>query len=286
MTRRSGFAFAFATRAGVNAALLITTAYFLLPIYWLVVASSKSRADLVTTFGLWFSDFNLFQNLTDLFAEQRGIYGRWLVNSLIYSGVSAVVATALAALCGYALAVYQFRGRGALFGIVLGSVLVPVTALALPTFLLFAKIGITDTYWAVLLPSILSPFGVYLIRVFVEAAVPKELIEAGRVDGASEFTIFRSLVLKIISPALVTVFLFQFVGVWNNFFLPLIMLQSDDLYPVTLGLFSWQSQITRDPQLLRLIIVGSLVSVIPLVATFLGFQRYWRAGLAAGAIKG
>ena len=270
----------------VNVVLLVATGYFLLPIYWLVIASTKSRSDLVSSFGFWFSSPQLLANLNELFTEQNHVFGQWMLNSLLYSGVGSVVATILAACAGYALAVYSFRGREAIFSLILGSVLVPATALALPTFLAFAKIGLTDTYLSVLLPSIISPFGVYLCRIYTQAAVPTELLEAGRIDGASEWRIFRTVVLRLISPALVTVFLFQFVGIWNNFLLPLIMLQNDRLFPVTLGLFSWQSQISREPQLLLLTVVGSFVAVVPLVITFLLLQRYWRAGLATGSVKG
>lgn len=269
----------------VNAVLLVATAYFFLPIMWLVVAATKSRGDLVSTFGFWFSKIQLIDNLRALFARDDGVFSTWMFNSVVYSGVGAIVATILAAGAGYALAVYSFRGKRVIFAVVLGSVLVPMSALALPTFLLFAKLGLTNSYWAVLIPSIVSPFGVYLCRIYTEAAVPTELIEAARVDGAREARIFFGISLRLISPALVTVFLFQFVGIWNNFYLPLIMLQNQRLYPVALGLFSWQSQLSHDPQLLLLTVVGSAVSVVPLVVVFLSLQRYWRAGLTSGSVK-
>jgi len=265
--------------------LILMGVYFLLPVYWLVITSTKTQGDLVNTFGLWFAEFNLFDNLSALFSKQNGVFWRWVVNSILYAGVGAAVGTLLSAMAGYALAKYSFRGRELVFSVVLGGVLVPATALALPLFLLFAKVDQTNTYWSVFLPSIVSPFGVYLSRIFAAASVPNELIEAARLDGAGEFRIFFSIATRLMSPALVTIFLFQFVAIWNNFFLPLIMLQDDKLYPVTLGLFSWQSQISRDPQLQSLVIIGSLISVIPLIITFLSLQRYWRSGLSAGAVK-
>ncbi|HYY09484.1 MAG TPA: carbohydrate ABC transporter permease, partial [Kineosporiaceae bacterium] len=251
----------------------------------LVVAATKDQPDLAGSFGFWFAHQNLPGNLRSLFAEQDGVFAVWLLDSLVYSGVGALVGTLLAALAGYALAVYAFPGRETYFGLVLASVLVPTTALALPTFLLFAKAGLTNTYWAVLLPSVVSPFGVYLCRVYAASAVPSELLEAARIDGAGEVRIFATIAWRLMTPALVTTFLFQFVGIWNNFYLPLIMLQDDRLYPVTLGLFTWQSQISRDPHLQVLVVVGSFVSVVPLVVTFLALQRHWRAGLGAGAVK-
>jgi multiple sugar transport system permease protein len=164
-------------------------------------------------------------------------------------------------------------------------VLVPTTALALPLFLLFSTVHLTDTYWAVFLPSIVSPFGVYLARIFAGGAIPDEIIESARLDGAGEFRIFFSVAFKLLSPSLVTIFLFQFVGIWNNFFLPMVMLQSDQLYPLTLGLYNWNGQISRVPLLQQSVITGSLVSIIPLIIVFLALQRFWKTGLASGSLK-
>lgn len=259
--------------------------YMLTPVYWLIVSSTKSQADLVSTPGLLPSHWHLGDNLAALFAHDQGVFGRWLLNSLAYAGAGAAVATLLSSMAGYALAMYRFTGREAVFSVILGGVLVPATALALPLFLMFAELNATDTFWSVFLPSVVSPFGVYLSRIFASASVPDEVVEAARLDGAGEFRIFFVVALRIMAPALVTVFLFQFVVIWNNFLLPLVMLQDERLYPVTLGLFTWQSQTSRMPELQTLTIVGALVSVIPIVLTFLILQRYWRAGLAAGAVK-
>jgi multiple sugar transport system permease protein len=274
--------------ASVGLALIFLTlmaGYFLMPVYWLLVNATKSQRDLVTTNGFAFADLQLGQNLADLFARDDGVFGRWALNSLLYAGLGAAVGTILAAMAGYGIAKYDFRGRELLFGFALGGVLVPATALALPLFLMFAGVGLTNTYWAVFLPSIVSPFGVYLSRVYAAASVPDELLDAGRVDGASELRIFFTVSIRLMSPALVTVFLFQFVAIWNNFLLPLIMLQDTSLYPLTYGLYTWASLVSRDPSLQVLAIVGSLVSVIPLIITFVSLQRFWRSGLAAGSVK-
>jgi multiple sugar transport system permease protein len=269
----------------VAVALLIMMAtYFLLPVYVLITSSTKSQGELSQGSGLVPSG-SLISNITSLFSQDDHIFVYWLVNSVVYAVGGAAIGTFLAAMAGYALAKYQFRGRELIFNVVLGGVLVPATALALPLFLLFAYVHMTDTYWSVLLPSIVSPFGVYLSRVFASASVPDELIEAGRLDGASEFRIFWQIARHLMGPALVTIFLFQFVVIWNNFFLPLIMLQNQKLYPVTLGLYTWQSQVSRAPDLQVLVVVGSLISVIPLMIMFLSLQRFWRSGLSAGAVK-
>ncbi|MPQ97469.1 ABC transporter permease subunit [Modestobacter sp. I12A-02628] len=263
--------------------LIIAAVYFLVPIYWLVVNATKTQPDLIGSNGFLFSTWNLGRNLSDLFSRSDGIFLRWGLNSLLYAGLGAAVGTFLSAMAGYALAKYSFRGREALFTLILGGVLVPATALALPLFLIFARVGLTDTYWSVFLPSVVSPFGVYLSRIFAAASVPDELIDAARLDGASEWRVFVTVGLRLMSPALVTIFLFQFVVIWNNFLLPLIMLRSSELWPITYGLFSWQSQVSRDPSLQILTVTGSLVSVIPLIVTFLALQRYWQAGLTAGS---
>ncbi|MGC0369783.1 carbohydrate ABC transporter permease [Microbacterium sp. SLBN-111] len=263
----------------------IFTLYFLIPLWWLVVASTKDRGQLFSTNALWFADFRFFDNVAQLFAYRDGVYLKWLGNSVLYAGVGGVIATVIAAMCGYALAKYRFPGREAIFNTVLGGVLVPATALALPLFLLFSQVQLTDTYWAVLLPSIVSPFGVYLTRVFAEASVPDELLEASRLDGAGEVRTFFTVSIRLMFPALVTVFLFQFVSIWNNFFLPLIMLRSEELFPVTYGLYAWNSTINQFPELRTYVLVGSLISIVPLIVTFLLLQRYWRTGLGTGAIK-
>lgn len=199
--------------------------------------------------------------------------------------LGAAVGTLISALCGYALAKFRFRGREFLFSVVLGGVLVPTTALALPLFLLFSATGIVNTYLAVFLPSIVSPFGVYLARIFANAAVPQELIESARLDGAGEFRTFFSVSSRLMTPALVTIFLFQFVAIWNNFFLPMVMLQKESLFPITLGLYEWNGQTARAPLLQESVITGSLVSIVPVIIVFILLQRFWRTGLAAGSLK-
>jgi multiple sugar transport system permease protein len=275
------------SRSGIlaTAFMFVCAVYFLLPAWWLIVSSTKGPSTLYSSQGFWFSQFRLVSNLTGLFSYDGGIYWHWLINTLLYAGVGAMGATLLAAMAGYALAKYDFRGRQLVFSVILGGVLVPGTALALPLYLLMSKVELTNTYWAVFLPSLVSPFGVYLARVYAAASIPDELIEAGRIDGAGEGRIFRTVALRIMSPALVTMFLFQFVAIWNNFFLPLVMLSSTRLYPVTLGLYAWDNEYGQAPQLVSYVVIGSLISVIPLVIAFLSLQRFWRSGLAAGGVK-
>lgn len=270
--------------------MLALLLYFLLPLFWLVVSATKTTSDLFSTFGLWFSgDFSLLRNIHDTFTYDGGVYGRWMLNTLAYSVVSAGGATLLAALGGYGFAKFRFRGNNALFGVVLGSIMVPTTALAIPTYLLFSKFGLVNTPWAIILPSLVSPFGLYLMRVYAQDAVADATLEAARLDGAGELRIFFQVVLRSLAPGLVTVLLFTLVATWNNYFLPLIMLNDPKLYPITVGLSAWSSQAVggsgSSAELLALVVTGSLLSVIPLIAAFLLLQRYWQSGLTAGGVK-
>lgn len=273
------------SRTAAMVVMGVFTLYFLTPIWWLLVSSSKSRGDLTSTTPLWFSDVQLGENLAAVWSYQGGALPQWLLNSLVYAGGGALLATLLAGMCGYAIAKYRFPGREVLFNVVLGGVLVPATALALPLFLIFSKIDGTNTFWSVFLPSIVSPFGVYLTRIFAAASVPEELLEAARLDGSGEVRTFFTVSVRLMFPALVTVFLFQFVAIWNNFFLPLIMLRDSDLFPVTLGLYNWNSVVNQLPELRLYVLVGALISIVPLIAVFLLLQRFWRTGLGTGAIK-
>jgi multiple sugar transport system permease protein len=268
--------------------MLICVGYFLFPLFWLVVASTKSNDDLFSSFGLWFANFNLFENIQTVLTLQDGVFIRWALNSLIYAVVSAVGASFLATAAGYAFAKYRFPGGTALFSITLGAIMIPLAALTVPTYLLFAKAGLTDTYWAIILPSLATPFGVFLMRVYAADAVDDALIEAGRVDGVGELRIFFTIALRLLLPGSVTVLLFTLVATWNNYFLPLIMLNSADKFPLPVGLAQWQSAAGAGggaQALFSTVITGSLLAIIPLVIAFLFLQRYWQSGLATGGVK-
>ena len=269
--------------------MLVCVFYFLVPLFWLFVASTKSNADLFSTFGLWFADdFNLIENIKTVLTFEDGVFIRWAGNSVIYAVVSAFGAAFLATAAGYAFAKYQFPGGTALFSIILGAIMIPSAALTVPTYLLFARADLTDTYLAIILPSLVSPFGVFLMRVYAADAVDTSLIEAGRVDGVGEIRIFFTIAFRLLLPGSVTVLLFALVATWNNYFLPLIMLNSPDKFPLPVGLALWQSTSaggSGSQALFSTVITGSLLSIVPLVIAFLLLQRYWQSGLAAGGVK-
>jgi multiple sugar transport system permease protein len=276
-------------RIGSHAVMALMAIYFLLPFWWLVVAATKDNDGLFGSAPLWFAAENhLFDNLSLLFSHEDGVFVKWLGNSALYSVVAGVGATAISAFAGYAFAKLRFPGRNALFAMLLGLIMVPATALVLPTYLLMSRVGLIDSIWAVILPSLLNPFGVYLLRVYVHDSVPDEMLEAARIDGAGEFRVFRSVALPAMRPALVTVLLFTMVATWNNFFLPLVMLSDNDLFPLTVGLRTWYQSATlgnAGPALFNVIVAGALVAIVPLIVAFLLLQRYWRGGLTIGALK-
>ncbi|WP_405757779.1 carbohydrate ABC transporter permease [Streptomyces sp. NBC_01420] len=262
--------------------------YSLIPLVWLLISATKTQEGLSRSFGLWFDgDFALWDNIRQTFTYDDGVFTRWLLNTLLYVGLGAGGATLLAVLGGYALAKFDFPGRRAVFAVVIGAVAVPGTALAVPTFLMFSNMGLTNTPWAVIIPSLISPFGLYLMWVFAGEAIPTELLEAARIDGAGELRTFFQVALPLLAPGIVTVSLFTMVATWNNYFLPLIMIKDPDWYPLTLGLNSWNAQAATagGQPVFHLVITGSLVTVVPLIAAFLLLQRYWQSGLAAGSVK-
>jgi multiple sugar transport system permease protein len=227
--------------------MLAFLVYFLMPLWWLLVSSTKSIEDLFGSFGLWFSHFNFADNLSATFSKEL------------------------------------------LFWVVLGAVMVPTTALAIPLYLMFSKIGLTNSPLAIILPSLVSPFGIYLMRIYAEASVPSELIEAARIDGAGEFHIFRKIAFRLLGPGFVTVLLFTFVATWNNYFLPLVMLSEPKWYPLTVGLAQWNDQANASggaTSAFNLVITGALISVVPLIIAFVFLQRYWQSGLGTGGVKG
>ena len=267
-----------------TAVLLLGAIYCLLPVAWVLAAATKNGSTLFTSFT-FAPGTALFENIGDLSSYRGGLFWRWMLNTALYAGVGALISAALSGMSGYALAKYRFPGRTVIFNVLLAGVLVPGITLAIPQYLLLAKVGLTGTYWSVLLPSVVSPYGIYLARIYAAAAVPDTVVEAARTDGASEWKIFSKVAVPMMVPGLITVFLFQFVAIWNNFLLPLIMLSDDRRFPVTVGLYTLVNQGATQPALYRLVITGALLSILPLIALFLSLQRYWRIDLLSGSVK-
>nr|WP_216848478.1 MULTISPECIES: carbohydrate ABC transporter permease [unclassified Rathayibacter] len=264
--------------------MLVGAIYCLFPVLWVVMASTKDGGELFSTFTLAPST-HLFDNIVALTQYRDGLFWRWMLNTALYAGIGAIASTWVSAISGYVLAKFEFPGKKAVFNVLLMGVLVPGVILAIPQYFLLANVGLTNTFWGVLLPQIISPYGIYLARIYAAAAVPTDVIEAARTEGAGEMRIFARIATPMLLPGLVTIFLFQFVAIWNNFMLPYIMLGDDSLFPITVGLNGLLNQGASAPALYTLVITGALLSVIPLILIFLVLQRFWRVDLAAGAVK-
>lgn len=265
--------------------LVLVLIYFLFPIYWAIIASTKTPAQMTGSNGMWFAvpldqlPNAIATNYSKLLGWTRGNFWRWVLNSLIYSGVSALIGTIVSVMAGYATAKFNFRGKNAAIGIIMACMLMPSALLTIPMYSIFHTLHLTNTMLSIIIPCCVSPFGFFLGRTYAQSSVPDELLEAARIDGASEARIFFTIVLRLLAPAMVTIFLFLFVATWNNFLLPLMMVSSDTLKPVTLGLYGMVSLATFTDR--GALMMGALLGVLPVIVLFLGLQRYWQSGLAA-----
>ncbi|HEY9242297.1 MAG TPA: carbohydrate ABC transporter permease [Streptosporangiaceae bacterium] len=273
----------------VTTCCVLFAIFTLIPIVWLIINSTKTQANIFETFGFWFaSPFVFGRNFSLLFqnVDGYGIYFQWFGNTVLYAVVGGGGAALLSALAGYGFARFRFRGARFLFYVTISALLVPIAAITLPLYLSYARVHLIDSIWGMILPAMVSPIGVYLMKVFVEVSVPLELIDAARLDGAGEFKIFYRMALPLMIPGLMTVLLLSVVTVWNNYFLPLIIFSQNRLYPLTVGLGLWsqRAQNSGNAELFPLVVLGGLVTIVPLIALFLILQRYWRSGLLLGSI--
>ena len=284
--RRTGSPVRPAMSVTATALLALGSVYTLLPVLWVLIASTKSSASLFTT-STAVPGGSLLTNIRQLSSYRSGLFWHWMLNTGLYAGGGAVLGTLISGLAGFALAKYEFRGKALFFNMLLGGVMVPAVALAVPTYLMLAKLDLAGGYLSVLLPSTAAglPYGTYLGRVFAASSVPEEILEAARIEGAGEWRLMLRIALPMMAPGLASMFLFQFVGIWNNFLLPYIMLGDDRKFPLTVGLYSLLNQGTSQPALYNLVITGALLSIAPLIVLFLTLQRYWRSGIVAGAVK-
>jgi multiple sugar transport system permease protein len=259
--------------------------YFLIPLWWLIVASSKDTGGLFSGSGaLWFSNgIHYLTNLEQLFSFQDGIYLKWIGNSVLYAFAGGIGATIIAVLAGYGFAKFAFPGRNLMFSILLGSVMVPLTALVIPTFILFSDLHLTDSIWAVILPSLLSPFAVYLMRVYASASVPDELLDAARIDGCGFFRQYWNVAVPLMRPALSFLSIYAFVNSWNDYIWPLIVLT--DPGRLTLQVALAQLNVGHNTDY-SMVMAGVLMATVPMVAVFALFARGFIAGAAEGAIRG
>jgi multiple sugar transport system permease protein len=263
--------------------------FILAPVAWVIINSTKTQANIFESFGFWFAaPFEFFHTFANLFRDidGDGTYSQWFLNTVLYSVVGGVGATVLAALGGYGFARFEFRGSRLFFGLIIAGLLVPITLVAVPLYLAYAKVHLINSIWGMILPSMVTPVGLYLMRTYVELAIPRELTDAARIDGASELGIFFRIALPLMVPGLMTVLLLSVAGTWNNYILPLIIFSNNALYPVTVGMGLWSQHASNsgDANLYPLLVMGGLVTIVPMIALFALLQRYWRGGLLLGSV--
>jgi len=263
----------------VNGALLLLALLTAVPLLWMISASFMPTGEAMTLPARLLPSRPTLEHYAELFARLN--LGRTFFNSLFL----ALTITAISLLCnsmaGYAFAKLRFRGRGRLFGGLLAAMVIPGQVAMLPLFLLLRALGCVNTYWGVIIPGMASVFGIFLVRQYA-LAIPDGVLDAARIDGAGEFRIYRTLGLYLCAPILVTLGVFTFLGAWNDFMWPLIVLADDRLYTLPVALASLAGEHVQDTELMM---AGAVLTVLPVVLLFVVLQRYYIAGITAGSLK-
>lgn len=262
------------------ALLLLGAVMALLPMVWMVSASLMPSGEASTYPPRFFPSRLTFDHYVDLFTRLN--LGRYLLNSAFVAFVVTATSLAINSMAGYAFAKMRFRGRDRLFRTLSTGLVLPVQVAMLPLFLLLKNLGMINTYWGVIIPGLASIFGIFLVRQYA-LAIPDEMLDAARVDGASEFRIFRSIVVPGIVPILATLAIWTFLATWNDFMWPLIVLSDESLYTLPVALANLSGEHVQDTELMM---AGSVITVVPVMLVFLFLQRYYIQGVMAGSVKG
>ncbi|MFI6645517.1 carbohydrate ABC transporter permease [Streptomyces sp. NPDC050504] len=263
----------------LTSGLALALAAVAVPLYWLVVASTHSSQEIFDSPPPLVPGGHLMDNLNTL--QESAHFGRVILNSLGIAIVYTLVAGAVCTLAGYGFAVYRFRGREALFGLLMLGLVVPAQITLVPLFKMMAELHWLNTYQAVIAPNLALPFGIFLMRQSM-AALPKELLDSGRMDGCGELRLFLRVALPPMRPALATLAIFLFLYQWNDFVWPLIVLRDDTSFTIPVALASLQGLDETD---FGAILAGTSIAAIPISAVFLVLQRHFVSGLLAGAVK-
>jgi multiple sugar transport system permease protein len=276
--------------------MLAFTAFFVVPVIWLLIAPTKTDHQLVFENPMAFGSFHTFLQTWDkMYDFQAHELLKWLENSALYSVGGVLLALACAVPAGYGLALTEFAGRRVLLSITLLVMIMPASALVLPLFLEMNLLQLENTAWSVVLPFGFFPFGVYLSYIFFSSTIPKELLGAARVDGCSEWGVFRRVALPLARPIVALVGFFAFVSDWTNFFLPYVMFYNDRQYPLPVGLqyliantsaFNPTVAVAQSPVLRPELAIATLLAIAPVFIVFLFAQRALVTGMLAGGTKG
>lgn len=250
------------------------------PFIWSAILSTHDRSTMFSTT----LTLNLSDQLVNNYHQLQQIMPFWnaMYNSMKVAGLGTLFSLLFCSMVGYALAVFKFRGRNLIFTVMICSMMIPPVLTLIPYFMVINALGLTNTHLAVWLPFTISPFGIFLIRQYVVASVPRELLEAAKLDGASEFRIYWSIVLPLLRPGLATLAIVQFVMLWNNFLHPLVILNSREMQVITQVLRSVQS-IPNTPW--GAVMLGTTLSILPLLAIYLLSSKQMISGLTSGAVK-
>ncbi len=257
----------------ISIILLALVAYFIFPFYWLTIGITKNVSQLFQKSLLPGVPSHLMENISRVFSYQNGVFLSWMGNSLLYATVGAFTGVFFASLAGYAFRRYEFLGKRLLFILILAFAMVPSFATTLPLFMMFRDLNLLDTRLAVLLPSSVNIFGVYMMVAYWNQ-VSEEVFDAAEIDGANDLTIYWRIGLPNVLPGFITLFLLAFVGIWNNFFLPLVVLNSRSKMPLILGITT-----LTDPQgfpVYNLTLTASFFTILPLLIMFISLQRYFK----------
>ena len=260
--------------------LLVGAAIALLPMVWMVSASLMPSGEASTFPPHFLPSTVTFEHYVSLFT--RLSIGRYLFNSALIAIIVTTTSLLINGMAGYAFAKLRFRGRDRLFKALSGGLVLPVQVAMLPLFLLLKNMGLINTYWGVIIPGMSSIFGIFLVRQYA-LAIPDEMLDAARVDGASEFRIFWSIVVPGIVPILATLAIWTFLATWNDFMWPLIVLSDESHYTLPVALANLAGEHVQDTELMM---AGSVITIIPVMLVFLFLQRYYIQGVMAGSVKG
>ena len=259
--------------------LIMLAIFFLFPLYWIVTGSFKSAIDINAKVPVWFPMNPTMGNYDKLFAKPAFL---WLFNIVFISAMAMILTCITAALAGYALGKKRFYGRTILFTIIICAMALPKQVIVIPLAQEMKLLHMSDTLWAVILPTVGWPFGVFLMKQFSET-IPNEILEAARVDGAGELKTFFSVVFPMIKPGIGALAIFTFVNTWNDYFLQLVMLTSEEKWTLPLAIANMQGEMSSD---FGLIMAGAALASIPIIVVFIAFQKYFIQGIAMGAVKG
>jgi len=264
----------------LNLLLVLAGLLAVFPLVWMVAVSLMQPGEASAFPPPLLPARTSLDNYRALFAA-AGI-GRYVVNSLLLSTAATVLSLLFNVTAGYAFAKLRFAGRERIFRTLLGALVIPAQVAMLPLFLLLKQLHLVNTYAAVLVPALASVFGIFLVRQYA-LTIPDALLEAARMDGAGEWRIFRSIVLPLLTPILVTLAIFTFLGTWNDFMWPLIVLTDQELYTLPVALASLSREHVQDSELMM---AGAVLTIVPVLLLFLGLQRYYIQGLLVGSVKG